>query len=73
VTARWRFGRAAERLGALREDQQEGVKAVGELGGDAWRPGEAEGLGRHSTATSGGAAARQRGSRGRRVWGGGRG
>jgi hypothetical protein len=27
----------------LGEGQPEGVKAVGELGGDAWRPGEAGG------------------------------
>jgi hypothetical protein len=40
---------------------------VGELGGDAWRPGEVEGgLGRHGTAASGDAAARQRENRGRR-------
>jgi hypothetical protein len=55
---RWRFGRAAERRGALGEGQQEGVKAVGELRGDAWRPLEAGGLGRRGTAASGGAAAR---------------
>jgi hypothetical protein len=41
--ARWRFGRAAKRRGALGENQQEGVKAVGELEGDAWRLGEVGG------------------------------
>jgi hypothetical protein len=41
--ARWRLGRAAERRGMLGEGQQEGVKTVGELGGDAWRPGEVGG------------------------------
>jgi hypothetical protein len=41
--ASWRFGQAAEKRGALGEGQQEGVKAVGELGGEAWRPGEAGG------------------------------
>jgi hypothetical protein len=57
--------------GALEEGQQEEGEAVGELGGDAWRPGEAgRGLGRRGTAANGGAAARQRRSRGRRRgWG----
>jgi hypothetical protein len=41
--ARWRLGRAAERRGTLREDQQEGATAVGKLGGNAWRLGEAGG------------------------------
>jgi hypothetical protein len=66
ATASWRFGRATERHGALGEGQQEGVKAVGELGGDPWRPGEAGGLGRRGTVASDDAAARQRGSRVRR-------
>jgi hypothetical protein len=50
---------AAEQRGVLGESQQEGVEAVGERGGDASRPGEAG-------EASGGAAARQRRSRGRR-------
>jgi hypothetical protein len=43
ATARWRLGRAAKRHGVLGESQQEGGEAVGELGDDARRPGEAEG------------------------------
>jgi hypothetical protein len=48
--ARWRLGRAAERRGTLREGQQEGARAVGKLGGDSWRLGEARGsrAARHS-------------------------
>jgi hypothetical protein len=61
VAAEGQLGRAAEQRGVLRESQQEGVEAVGERGGDAWRLGEARGgLGRCGTAASGGAAARQR-------------
>jgi hypothetical protein len=62
---------AVERRGTLGEGQQEGVEAVGELGGDTWRPGEVGGgLGQRGTVASGGAAARQRGRRGRRRGGG---
>jgi hypothetical protein len=43
ATARWRLGRAAERRGTLGEGQQEGARAVGKLGDDAWRLGEAGG------------------------------
>jgi hypothetical protein len=67
----WRLGRVAERRGALGGGQQEGVEAVGELGGDAWKPGEVgRGLEQHGMAASGGAAPRQRGNRGRRRRGG---
>jgi hypothetical protein len=50
VTERWRLGRAAERCGMLEEGQQEGARAVGKLGGDAWRLGEVGGpqAARHS-------------------------
>jgi hypothetical protein len=43
ATARWRLGRVAEQRGTLGEGQQEGARAVGKLGGDAWRLGEAGG------------------------------
>jgi hypothetical protein len=60
-------GGSVRRRGALGEGQQEEGEAVGELEGNAWRPGEAGGgLERHSMVASGGAAARQRRSRGRR-------
>jgi hypothetical protein len=65
-------GSSVGRCGALREGQQEEGEAVGELGGNAWRPGEAgRGLGRHGTAASGDATTRRRRSRGRRRRGGG--
>jgi hypothetical protein len=41
--ATWRLGRTAERRGTLGEGQQEGARAVGKLGGDAWRLGEVGG------------------------------
>jgi hypothetical protein len=66
----WRLG---QRRGALGEGQQEGGEAVGELGGDAWRPGEAGGTRAARHSASGGTAAQQRGSRGRRKGGGRRG
>jgi hypothetical protein len=57
------------RCGALEEGQQEGSEAVGELGGDAWRLGEAGGdLVWRGTMACSGAAARQRKKKG----GGGR-
>jgi hypothetical protein len=43
TTARWRLGRATKRRGTLGEGQHEGARAVGKLGGDAWRLGEARG------------------------------
>jgi hypothetical protein len=43
VAAEGQLKRAAEQRGVLGESLQEGVEAVGELGGDAWRPGEAGG------------------------------
>jgi hypothetical protein len=71
----WRQrGDSVGRHGALGEGQQEEGEVVGELRGDAWRPGEAGGgLGRCGTAANGGAAARQRRSRGRRRGRGARG
>jgi hypothetical protein len=60
-------GGSVGRRGALGEGQQRGAKAVGEFGGDAWSGAGAGGsLAQHGTAACGGAAARQRGSRGRR-------
>jgi hypothetical protein len=35
------LGRMAEQRGVLEENQQRGAKAASELGGDAWRLGEA--------------------------------
>jgi hypothetical protein len=55
----WRLG---QRHGALGGGQRGSVEAVGELEGDAWRPGEVGGgLERRGTTACGGAAARQRG------------
>jgi hypothetical protein len=52
----WRLG---QRRGALGEGQRGSVEEVGELEGDALRPGEAgEDLGRRGTMACGGAAAR---------------
>jgi hypothetical protein len=66
--------RAAEQRVTLGEGQRGNAKAVGELEGDAWRPGEAgEGLGRRGTTACGGAAARQRGQRKKKGGGGTRG
>jgi hypothetical protein len=62
---------AAERRGALGEGQQEGVEAVASSGATRGGQERQGGLGQRGTVASGGAAARQRGSRGRR-WGRGR-
>jgi hypothetical protein len=43
AAVRWRLGRAAEQRGMPGEGQQERARAVGKLGGDAWRLGEAGG------------------------------
>jgi hypothetical protein len=61
------LGRAAEQRVTLGEGQRGSAEAVTELGGDAWSGAGAGGsLGGRGMAASGGAAARQRGSRGRR-------
>jgi hypothetical protein len=59
--------------GVLREGQQRGARAAGELGGDAWSDaGAVAGLRQRGTTAYGGAVARHRGSRGGRRKGGAR-